>query len=117
MACATASGSSAAPDCSGFTVDALGRTYRTTAVALGDRETIVTKSGLTIIPDMADPRRAAARLDRIEPLPPADVPPALALDRALDTIARLYGLHTAQCVARQVEYPWAGSARSVDSPA
>ena len=100
----------------GFTVDAFGRTYRTTAVALGDRQTIVTKRGLTIIPDVADPPRAAARLDRIEPPPPADVPPAQALDRALDTIAHLYGLHTAQFVALQVEYPWARSDLAVHSP-
>lgn len=100
----------------GFTVDAFGRTYRTTAVPLPDHETTVTKRGLTIIPDVADPPRAAARLDRIEPPPAADVPPAQALDRALDTIARLYGLHTAQFVALQVEYPWARSALPLDSP-
>ena len=95
-----------------FTVDAFGRTYRSTALTVGDGTAIVTKRGLTIIPDLP---RAATGLDRVEGVPPAAVPPAQALDRTLDTITRLYGSSTAQFVALQVEYPWAGPEPTVAS--
>jgi putative intracellular protease/amidase len=88
-----------------FTGDALGRTYRSTVFTVGDGERIVSKRGLTIIPDR---RGDAADLDRVDALPPAGVPPAQSLDRALDTITRAYGPNTAKFVALQIEYPWRG---------
>ena len=99
-----------------FTVDAFGRTYRSTAVTVGEGASIVTKRGLTIIPDQPGAQRAAGRLDRVE-APRADIPPARALDDALARIARLYGSSTAKFVALQVEYPWSGpSARTESHP-
>ncbi len=95
-----------------FTVDTLGRTYRSSAVTVGESATIVTRRGLSIIPDTP---RAAARLDRIEATPPVDVPPAQALDRALDAITEHYGQSTAEFVALQIEYPWAGPAQPTNS--
>lgn len=85
-----------------FTADALGRTYRATALSVAaDDAPIVTKRGLTIIPDL---HGAAADVDRIESVP--SVPAAQSLDHALATIARHDGEPTARFVALQLEYPW-----------
>ena len=65
-----------------LTADALGRTYRATSVTVApDTTPLVTKRGLTIIPEAL----AAASVDRVVEAP-AD-PPAQALDRTLAGIA------------------------------
>ena len=97
-----------------FTVDAFGRTYRSTAVTVGKGASIMTKRGLAIIPDLPDLPRDGGRLDRVEVLPD-NIPPAQALDAALDRIPRLYGSNTAKFVALQVEYPWIGPGPLTDS--
>lgn len=86
-----------------FNADALGRTYRTTAVTIGTGPAPITsKRGLTILPDaVAD----GAAVDRIAALPD-DVPPGRSLDRALAAIASSDGENTARFVALQLEYPW-----------
>ncbi len=84
-----------------FTVDALGRTYRTSAYTVGRGATIRSKRGLTIVPDRQPDAAPATEI----PVP-VDVGPGQALDRILDTITRRYGLNTARFVALLVEYPW-----------
>lgn len=88
-----------------FTADAIGRTYRATAVTVGNGVTqIRTKRGLTILPEATD----AAGVDRLEEIP-SGVPPAQALDRVLTTIVHHDGAPTARFVALQLEYPWDGA--------
>lgn len=87
-----------------FTADALGRTYRSTALTVAQSpEPIVTKRGLTLIPDLSgtDPD-----IDRVESVPDASIPPAQALDHTLATIASHDGERTARFVALQLEYEW-----------
>jgi transcriptional regulator GlxA family with amidase domain len=85
-----------------FTADALGRTYRSSAIVVtSGTSPITTKRGLTILPEAS-----VATVDRVEPIPRADEGPARALDGTLEAIADRYGPATASFVALQVEYPW-----------
>lgn len=84
-----------------FTVDALGRTYRSTALTIAaEAAPIVTRRGLTLRPEIV----GDAGFDRTEVVP--DVPPARALDHALERVAARDGEPTARFVALQLEYPW-----------
>ncbi len=87
-----------------FTADALGRTYRatalTTAVAPG---AIITRRGLRLRPDVV---AGPGTFDRIEEVPDERVPPGQSLDHALARIAERDGVPTARFVALQLEYPW-----------
>jgi putative intracellular protease/amidase len=84
----------------GFAADAWSRTFRSQALAIaGQPGPIVTRRGLTLIPDR--PRRAPAQM-----LPPVDGQSASALPAALHGIERRYGGKTARWVALQLEYPW-----------
>jgi hypothetical protein len=85
-----------------FTADAWARSKRNKvyAVAAGT-EPILSRSGLTILPDYAEQAADAPRL-----LPAANaVMPGQALDRALDDLAQRYGRRTANLVALEFEYP------------
>jgi putative intracellular protease/amidase len=87
-----------------FTVDAHGRTYRTTALGLAESaEPVTSRRGLRLLPDAF---ASAAAFDRIEELPRDEVAPARALDHALARIDELHGEGTARFVALQLEYPW-----------
>lgn len=83
-----------------FTADAWSRTGRSQAVALASGSTvpIVTRGGLTVLPD------AAASPTRTLPALGA-VPSARSLDTALAAIATAYGRSTAFGVALGFEYP------------
>ncbi|GMV59863.1 MAG: hypothetical protein AMXMBFR72_29560 [Betaproteobacteria bacterium] len=82
--------------------DAWSRTYRSRAVTVADAATPVrTRAGLQIVPD-----RVESDASHQSTLPaPDQLPPALALDRALQSIAVRYGERTAELVAMQMEYP------------
>ena len=70
----------------------------TFADAAGAQET---RNGIRILPDQVAANWSAERL-----IPAIrDQPPAKALDQALDGIAARYGMHTADFVAMQLEYP------------
>jgi putative intracellular protease/amidase len=85
-----------------FTADALGRTYRSSAVVVTTGiAPIVTRRGLTILPEPT-----AAKPDHIERIPRGDEGPARALDGTLEAVASRYGPATASFVALQLEYPW-----------
>lgn len=84
----------------GFVADAYGRTYRSSAATVGNRP-IVTRRGLTIVPDVTD----GSVVDRLVPVP-TDAAPARSLDCVLATIGTLHGPATARFVALQLEYPW-----------
>jgi putative intracellular protease/amidase len=82
--------------------DAWSRTFRSNAVTFaGSAERVATRSGIRIVPDqVATNRPAEHRVPAIGRLPPAQ-----ALDHALQGIASRYGGHTANFVAMQLEYP------------
>ncbi|MEW6272394.1 MAG: DJ-1/PfpI family protein [Thermodesulfobacteriota bacterium] len=85
-----------------LTADALGRTYRSSALTVSPTEApVTTRHGLRVLPDVVAPD--AASIDRIQPLPSAE--PARALDDVLTTLQRIYGESTADLVALQLEYP------------
>jgi putative intracellular protease/amidase len=82
--------------------DAWSRTYRSRAetyAATADGQ--LSRNGLLIVPD-----RVQAGWPKGQRVPPiGDRPPALALDDALQAIAKRYGNRTADLVAMQLEYP------------
>ena len=85
-----------------FTADALNRTYRTSStVVTSGTAPIVTKRGLTILPNPSAPT-----IDRVESISRSEEGPARALDATLASIADRYGPATASFVALQLEYPW-----------
>ncbi len=101
---ATAIGVAVAPGADEITValtaDAYSRTGRAKAFALGGSTApILTRHGLTLLPDRTDPKA----VDRIVAL--ATGKSAATLDRVLAEIARLYGKQTAFGVALDLEYP------------
>lgn len=84
--------------------DAYGRTRRTGALAVAaSNQPIVTRRGLTVLPDRAAGRKDAPRtlVSGYEHLPPVH-----ALDRSLESIAGAYGKPTAAFVALTMEYAW-----------
>ena len=84
--------------------DAYARTRRSPAVSVSQSAAAVrTRRGLLLIPDrLANGRRQPHRmLPLFETLPPAQ-----ALDRALDDISASYGSATADFVALTMEYPY-----------
>jgi putative intracellular protease/amidase len=86
--------------------DAWSRTYRSRAVtfaaAAGPQQT---RYGVRILPEQIAASWPAERL-----LPAiGDQPPAKALDLVLQSIAARYGMHTADFVAMQLEYPRKGT--------
>jgi hypothetical protein len=84
--------------------DAYGRTRRSPAVSVSQSTAAVrTRRGLLLIPDrLANGRRQP---DRMLPIFET-VPPAQALDRALEDISASYGRATADFVALTMEYPY-----------
>ena len=86
-----------------ITADAWSRTRRSWAYSVAaSPEPIVTRRGLTLLPD-----RQFGSGDRLTMLPPTDDLPAThALDRALTGIEHRYGGGTAALVAVQIEYAW-----------
>jgi putative intracellular protease/amidase len=84
--------------------DAYGRTRRTDAFAVAaSNEPIVTRRGLTLLPD-----RVVGRNDAPRTLVPGyeQLPPVHALDASLESIASSYGKPTAAFVALTMEYAW-----------
>ncbi|MBD0417473.1 DJ-1/PfpI family protein [Oryzicola mucosus] len=85
-----------------LTADAWSRTYRSQAITIGDRSTITTRSGLTMLvdrqPDSPAPDLSIAYDEQ--------TPPAQSLHRALSEIASRYGERTAALVALQLEFAW-----------
>jgi putative intracellular protease/amidase len=84
--------------------DAYGRTRRTQALAVAaSNEPVVTRRGLTLLPDHVLGRNDAPRtvVPRYEHLPPVH-----ALDASLQSIASSYGKPTAAFVALTMEYVW-----------
>ena len=82
--------------------DAYGRTRRTEALAVAaSSEAIVTRRGLTLLPDRVAGRNDAPRtlVQGYEHLPPVH-----ALDASLASIASSYGKPTAAFVALTMEY-------------
>jgi putative intracellular protease/amidase len=81
--------------------DAYARTRRSIVVSIADKP-IATRRGLVLMPDRAarGPDRPDRMLPQFETLPPAQ-----ALDRALEGIAASYGEATAGFVALTMEYP------------
>ncbi len=87
-----------------LTVDAFGRTYRSTPILVSASEaSVVTRHGLRL---RVSPGGTTA-IDRME-APPAAGESARALDRALSVIEHAYGVATADFVALQLEYPRGG---------
>jgi len=82
--------------------DAWSRTYRSRAVTFADTDGAQqTRNGIRIFPDQVATSWPAEQL-----LPPiGSQQPAKALDEALQGIAARYGMHTADFVAMQLEYP------------
>lgn len=78
--------------------DALARTWRSTAVALGRAPSATTRYGLRVA-------TSQDAVDRTLALPPADSPRGAYLDFALADIEVHYGGATADFVALQLEYP------------
>lgn len=88
----------------GLTADAWSRTYRSKAVTVGHRSSIMTRTGLTVLTDrLVD----GAAPDILIPLSAGSLP-AQSLDTALTNIALRYGNNTASFVALQLEYAWPG---------
>ncbi len=86
----------------GLLADALGRTYRTSVVTVGDSpEPVRLKHGLRLLPGASG---NVTEVDRMESLP-SETPPAAVLDHTLAEIDRRYGSTTADFVAMQIEYP------------
>ncbi|MBR0957681.1 DJ-1/PfpI family protein [Bradyrhizobium japonicum] len=82
--------------------DAWSRTYRSRALTFAaTAEAKTSRGGLRILPDEV----AAGWPAKLTPPAAVDLPPARALDRALDAIDARYGARTADFVAMQVEYP------------
>jgi transcriptional regulator GlxA family with amidase domain len=87
-----------------LTADTFGRTYRTRVRAVAGNDVgVATRHGLTVLPDRLQPNHAGGRRLAL----PAGAP-AHALDAALAGVAQAYGPDTAQFVATQIEYPYAG---------
>jgi putative intracellular protease/amidase len=83
--------------------DAYARTRRSPAVSVARSDTpIATRRGLTLLPDRV--AEGSGRPDRMVPAFDA-LPPARALDQALEGIAAGYGTDTAAFVALTMEYP------------
>jgi putative intracellular protease/amidase len=82
--------------------DAWSRTYRSRAVTfVGTASAVETRNGIRIYPDQVTTAWPAAQL-----LPALEGwRPAEALDQTLQDIAVRYGMHTADLVAMQLEYP------------
>jgi putative intracellular protease/amidase len=82
--------------------DAWTRTYRSRAVTFaGTASAIETRNGIRIYPDQITTAwPAAQQLPTLEGRRPAE-----ALDQTLQDIAARYGMHTADLVAMQLEYP------------
>jgi putative intracellular protease/amidase len=88
--------------------DAYARTRRSTVVAVSDQP-ILTRRGLVLVPD----RRSSGSDQPSRMLPLFEtLPPARALDRALEGIATSYGEATAGFVALTMEYPHKSFGRS-----
>jgi putative intracellular protease/amidase len=84
--------------------DAYARTRRSSALAVArSGQPVLTRRGLLLIPDTVSngPDRPNRMLPLFEGLPPAQ-----ALDRALEDISRSYGPATADFVALTMEYPY-----------
>lgn len=84
--------------------DAYGRTRRSEALAVSrSAAPLRTRRGLLLLPDRVEdgPRRPHRMLPLFETLPPAQ-----ALDRALEDITATYGRATADFVALTMEYPY-----------
>jgi hypothetical protein len=80
--------------------DAYARTRRSSVVSVSSSDkSIVTRRGLVLLPDHT--ARPSRMLPSFEKLPPAQ-----ALDRALEGIAASYGDATAAFVALTMEYPY-----------
>ena len=88
----------------GLTADAWSRTYRSQAVTVGQRSSIRTQDGLTVLADRLSDGPAS---DIFIPLPEKSLP-AQSLEVALSGIASRYGDSTAGLVALQLEYAWQG---------
>ncbi|GAA0583830.1 DJ-1/PfpI family protein [Craurococcus roseus] len=86
--------------------DAWSRTYRSSAVTFAETAAAQrSRGGIRIIPEQVATSWPAERL-----LPAIEgLPPARALDRALQGIANRYGTRTADFVAMQLEYPKDGA--------
>ncbi|HYI26954.1 MAG TPA: transcriptional regulator, partial [Bradyrhizobium sp.] len=82
--------------------DAWTRTYRSRAVTFaGTAGAVETRNGIRIYPDQITTAwPAAQQLPTLEGRRPAE-----ALDQTLQDIAARYGMHTADLVALQLEYP------------
>jgi hypothetical protein len=83
--------------------DAYARTRRSQAVSISSsNKPVMTRRGLMLVPDRLanGPGQPSRMLPLFETLPPA-----LALDRALEGIAASYGQATADFVALTMEYP------------
>jgi hypothetical protein len=82
--------------------DAWTRTYRSRAVTFaGTASAVETRNGIRIYPDQVTAMWPAERLlSALEGRRPAE-----ALDQALHDITARYGMHTANLVAMQLEYP------------
>jgi putative intracellular protease/amidase len=82
--------------------DAWSRTYRSRAVtSAGTAGAVETRNGIRIYPDQITTAwPAAQQLPTLEGRRPAE-----ALDQTLQDIAARYGMHTADLVAMQLEYP------------
>ena len=78
------------------------RTYRSHAVTFSrTADAVVTRNGMRIVPD-----RVVANWPSEQQLAPiGNEPPARALDETLRQIGVRYGMHTADFVAMQLEYP------------
>ena len=88
-----------------FTADAWARSKRSRVYAVADTVApLVTRFGLTIVPDYA---QSAADAPPLLPIPTAapQALPGQALDRALAAVAERYGHRTAFLVALEFEYP------------
>ncbi len=84
--------------------DAYARTRRSSALAVSPSPApVLTRRGLRLVPDRVS--GGSGRPDRMLPLHET-LPPAQALDRALDGIAASYGKATAAFVALTMEYPY-----------
>jgi putative intracellular protease/amidase len=89
--------------------DAYGRTRRSPAASVSQSaEAVRTRRGLLLIPDRL--ANGSRQPDRMLPLFET-LPPALALDRALEDISASYGRATADFVALTMEYPYSKAKR------
>lgn len=88
-----------------FTADAYSRTGRSQAFSVSTSDVpVMTRYGLLVVPDHIEGAKESLRIDNVLPAF-AEQPSALALDEALQGIAKSFGRTTAYGVALDFEYP------------